>query len=87
VLHDLPPPDTTISRRRGYRELEHDDTNTEPLTTPDAAEEGGLLAEADSIAPKPQEGWSALIYSFAASGIMTVSVYDLHMMVSDSLLA
>lgn len=71
VLHELPPPDTTITRRRGYRELEYDAVPAEPTVDVPIAEEGGLLEEPESENPKP-EGWSALIWSFAASGVMTV---------------
>lgn len=74
VLHDLPPPDTTVTRRRGYRELDHDDIVREPHTSPDATEEGGLLEEAEAVTAKP-EGWSALVWSFGASGAMTLLAY------------
>lgn len=68
----MPPPDTSLRKRSGYNALasSEDDENiafiepqeTDALHTPPAAE---VVQE--------KEGWSALTWSFAASGIMTVS--------------
>lgn len=65
VLHKLPPPDTSNLRRRtGYTELDTDEFIQEPAST-DPEE------PSDHVSTKP-EGWSALLWSFLASGIMTV---------------
>lgn len=72
VLHRLPPPDTTIRRRHGYREIDREETDIlaaepDPLTPVD--EDAPLTDLADD---EKAEGWAALTWSFLASGIMTV---------------
>ncbi|PFH53036.1 hypothetical protein AMATHDRAFT_55989 [Amanita thiersii Skay4041] len=77
VLHDLPPPDTSIRHRRGYRQLdEEDDLNTEP------AAEAGPATASDEIEHDASEretvnkaGWHDLIWSFAVSGSFTLFAY------------
>ncbi|CAL1715806.1 unnamed protein product [Somion occarium] len=73
VLHQLPPPDTTVRRRAGYTELDTDDT---PVLDPTSPIEEVLLSEpADIKEAAEPETWSALIWSFTASGIMTLAAY------------
>ncbi len=63
---------TTSSRRRGYREINHEEdipSHTEPLT---AAEDAELL-DAEVTEFVEPEGLDALTWSFLASGVMTVS--------------
>ncbi|CAA7267111.1 unnamed protein product [Cyclocybe aegerita] len=75
VLHQLPPPDTTVRRRNGYRQIdqEEEDTRTEAATT-DVVVEGDAndATERDVI---EHEGWHDLIWSFAGSGALTLSAY------------
>ena len=74
VLHQLPPPDTTVRQRRGYRQLDSEDgAGAEVLSSPSATT---LDDEAEHDEHERQalqrEGWQDLIWSFAASGLMTV---------------
>ncbi|KAI0070455.1 OPT superfamily oligopeptide transporter, partial [Panus rudis PR-1116 ss-1] len=73
VLHELPPPDTTIRRRRGYTELDTEDVNAVEAVTP--IEEVPLDNPHAIEDTDEREGWSALIWSFAASGVMTLTAY------------
>ncbi|PSR88724.1 hypothetical protein PHLCEN_2v5075 [Hermanssonia centrifuga] len=87
VLHHLPPPDvsnssrvsmspTTSSRRRGYREINHEEdipSHTEPLI----ATEDGELLDAEVTEFVEPEGLDALTWSFLASGVMTLAAYFL----------
>lgn len=74
VLHELPPPDTSVRRRRGYAELEQDEFAREPLNGAEAAEDAELLSnERLKPANAKSEGWAALTWSFAGSAVMTVS--------------
>ena len=79
VLHDMPPPDTTLRHRAAYNALateEDEVAEPTPLTpTPTPRETDALHApEAPEVeAVEEKEGWSALTWSFAASGVMTVS--------------
>lgn len=68
----MPPPDTTIRRRHGYREIDREETDVlaaepDPLTPVD--EDAPLT---DLAVDEKAEGWAALTWSFLASGIMTV---------------
>jgi uncharacterized oligopeptide transporter (OPT) family protein len=75
VLHDLPPPETSLRRRSGYRELD----------TEDIATHSPLIDNVDTVAQDTEgvderevvqkEGWMDLIYSFLASGVMTLAAY------------
>ncbi|KAH8096690.1 OPT oligopeptide transporter protein-domain-containing protein [Cristinia sonorae] len=73
VLHELPPPDTSNMRRRaGYTQLDTDEdhasaSDSTPLRTDPEQRR-------DHVEATP-EGWSALIWSFLASGVMTLSAY------------
>ena len=84
VLHDMPPPDTTLRHRTAYNALAtEEDEETIPFVadptsltpTPTPRETDALHApetpEVEAVEEK--EGWSALTWSFAASGVMTVS--------------
>jgi hypothetical protein len=73
VLHQLPSPDTSIHRRRGYREL---DTEGE-----DSIAEESTSSNFRNVSPPGfrereatlYEGWRDLVWSFSASSVMTVS--------------
>ncbi|OCH94867.1 OPT oligopeptide transporter [Obba rivulosa] len=74
VLHRIPPPETSAKLRRGYSRLETEDIDAEPALVASAeTAETPLVAEETEVAT--QEGWSALTWSFAASGAMTLSAY------------
>ncbi|THH30332.1 hypothetical protein EUX98_g3842 [Antrodiella citrinella] len=71
VLHDLPPPDASKLRRRaGYTEMLTDELDRSDASTPLMPDP----EDRDPVANKP-EGWSALTYSFLASGVMTLAAY------------
>ncbi|KIK97777.1 hypothetical protein PAXRUDRAFT_135640 [Paxillus rubicundulus Ve08.2h10] len=78
VLHQLPPPDTSLRCRSAYRTLE----------TEEMANHTALIDEVDTVTlnmDEPevhderdvvqQEGWMDLVYSFLASGVMTLAAY------------
>jgi len=71
VLHQIPPPDTTIRHRSGYRELETDDVEVEDVSTPVSVVGHGDIPDMAEPEAAVQEGWGALIWSFSASGLMT----------------
>ncbi|KAJ3003405.1 hypothetical protein NUW54_g5316 [Trametes sanguinea] len=70
VLHQLPPPDTNVRHRRGYNALAstEDDESIAYIAEP---HETDALHVPEAQVPE-KEGWSALSWSFAASGVMTV---------------
>ena len=73
VLHRMPPPDTSVRPRRGYRALDTEEAAQPEPATPIA--EGEVVEVVDDREPEvvEQEGWAALIWSFLASGAMNVS--------------
>ena|SRR6202167_1430066 len=76
VLHRLPPPDTSLRHRTGYREVNtEEDEETQDPTTPGT---GDTMDEFDSGEREviQHQGWSDLVWSFLASGFMTVSKYE-----------
>ncbi|KAL0574741.1 OPT superfamily [Marasmius crinis-equi] len=69
VLHDLPPPDTTLRHRRGYQRVDTEeavDAAPERETTP--------LRPAVTETAKTA-GWHELLWSFFASAILTASLF------------
>ncbi|KAM5544621.1 hypothetical protein V8D89_001519 [Ganoderma adspersum] len=84
VLHQLPPPDTSLRQRRGYDALASADNEDDSIVDntshraqeTDALHASGLGPDATEAAPVgEQEGWNALSWSFAASGLMTLLAY------------
>ncbi|KAI9070121.1 hypothetical protein FKP32DRAFT_1670650, partial [Trametes sanguinea] len=69
VLHQLPPPETNVRHRRGYNALAstEDDESIAYIAEP---HETDALRIPEAEVPE-KEGWSALSWSFAASGVMT----------------
>lgn len=70
VLHKLPPPEGTLRSRTGYEPIddeEHvaDETDHEP-----SEDDALIVAEQEMV---QETGWHALLWSFASSGLMTVS--------------
>jgi uncharacterized oligopeptide transporter (OPT) family protein len=68
VLHQLPPPDTSI-RRRGYHPVDSEPSELQ--------ENDDLLSEETPDLPEnpntiEKQGWSTLLVSFLASAILTV---------------
>ena len=83
VLHKLPPPDTSVRRREVY----HHDNDEEYSQDRNLVAEVPVAEEAsEQNAAEPSEreivehqGWHNLLWSFAASGFLTVSfVFPLH---------
>ncbi|KAF7976979.1 hypothetical protein HWV62_5061 [Athelia sp. TMB] len=72
VLHHLPPPDTSLRRRSGYAVVNSEADDEAQSTAPDVAEDTELEQRA-AIARQgvKQQGWSDLLWSFLASGVMT----------------
>ncbi|KAK7050932.1 OPT superfamily [Paramarasmius palmivorus] len=74
VLHDLPPPDTTLRRRRGYQALDtEEDANT--LSNSEPSSESAPLNSDIEIQSAPKAGWHELLWSFAVSAILTLIAY------------
>ncbi|KAF7294517.1 Oligopeptide transporter [Mycena kentingensis (nom. inval.)] len=76
VLHEMPPPDTTIRRRVGYTAIEAEDLSVHPIVR-DEDEVGEETPLYNTAAPEnvQSEGWRALGYSFLASGALTLFAY------------
>lgn len=68
VLHQTPLPDSTLRRRREYTSLETEEDANEP----DSSEIDTGDDPIDEQSTVQTEGWSALSWSFIASGAMTV---------------
>ncbi|OAX35662.1 OPT superfamily oligopeptide transporter [Rhizopogon vinicolor AM-OR11-026] len=77
VLHKMPPPDTTLRRRSGYRAIDTEDLR-DPTTVTDEREGEGAgddIEIDDEREVIQREGWNDLLYSFIASGAMTLAAY------------
>ncbi|KAG2131318.1 OPT oligopeptide transporter protein-domain-containing protein [Suillus clintonianus] len=76
VLHRMPPPDTTLRRRSGYRAIDTEElrdstaVTDEPENHQEAAED-----DFDEREVVQREGWEDLLLSFLASGAMTLAAY------------
>lgn len=69
----MPPPDTTLRRRSGYRAIDTDGTTAlvdEPEGFPESAGDDVDIDDEREVVQR--EGWIDLLYSFLASGAMTV---------------
>ena len=78
MLHQVPTPeeDTTLRRRRGYSPLPstaNDDGSGFPTSPRETDALHTPPPEPALEVPEEKEGWSALTWSFAASGAMTAS--------------
>lgn len=74
VLHKLPPPDTTIRQRRGYRQLDtEEDTTT--VNEDQTAENDEETEDVNVRETVQHDGWRSLSWSFIASGSLTVRRY------------
>ncbi|KAJ3479059.1 hypothetical protein NLI96_g9321 [Meripilus lineatus] len=71
VLHQTPLPDSTLRRRREYTSLETEEDANEP----DSSEIDTGDDPIDEQSTVQTEGWSALSWSFIASGAMTLAAY------------
>lgn len=69
----MPPPDTTLRRRSGYRAIDTEDL-THPTAITDEPEnhQEAIEADHDERDVVQREGWEDLLLSFLASGAMTV---------------
>ncbi|KII89975.1 hypothetical protein PLICRDRAFT_138375 [Plicaturopsis crispa FD-325 SS-3] len=77
VLHQLPPPDTSVRQRRGYAALTeeaHDFPDT-PSTSLDHQVPEIPEREVEEREVVQREGWPALTWSFLASSAMTLAAY------------
>ncbi|KAF8558162.1 OPT superfamily oligopeptide transporter [Imleria badia] len=79
VLHQLPPPETSLRRRSGYRALDTEDiaSHTNLIDGVSIVTQDGVdaMEGADERELVQKEGWADLIYSFLASGLMTLAAY------------
>ncbi|EGN98787.1 hypothetical protein SERLA73DRAFT_160452 [Serpula lacrymans var. lacrymans S7.3] len=75
VLHRLPPPDTSLRRRNGYTEVDTEDISEGTLLNDSLNPEESIDRVEDEREVVTQEGWSDLVYSFLASGAMTLAAY------------
>ncbi|KAK7463568.1 OPT superfamily [Stygiomarasmius scandens] len=76
VLHDLPPPDTTVRQRRGYQALEDEEVRATRTTRqqPRYTESTPLRRSVDGQSTT-QAGWHELLWSFIASALLTLAAY------------
>ena len=86
VLHQLPPPDTSVRRRDVYH---HDDE--EYVQDRNIASEAPIADEAQEQDTTEREivehqGWHNLLWSFGVSAFLTVSFVPTHTMENDKLL-
>ncbi|KZP11045.1 OPT superfamily oligopeptide transporter [Athelia psychrophila] len=76
VLHHLPPPETSIRRRTGYEAVDSEAIDEPQGIIPDVVEDFATdEREAIDREGVKQQGWSDLLWSFLASGVMTLSAY------------
>jgi uncharacterized oligopeptide transporter (OPT) family protein len=88
VLHDMPPPDTSVRRRAGYSPIDDDDSIQASSSVPDIpatpdtprydAIPSSELATGHPLDREnavQKTGWKALTYSFIASSVMTLAAY------------
>lgn len=77
VLHQMPPPDTTLRRRAGYRAIDTEDLihSTAITDEPENHQEAAAEDNIDEREVVQQEGWEDLLMSFLASGAMTLAAY------------
>lgn len=73
MLHQLPPPDTTLRRRRGYQQLDSEENTADGApsghTNDDDGDDGHDTAEREVV---QHEGWYALGWSFLSASLVTV---------------
>ena len=81
----MPPPETSLRRRRGYDALASTDDDSDGIAyvaQEDSRESDALRSfepvPTEVTAVEEREGWSALSWSFAASGVMTVRLHYVH---------
>ncbi|TFK40407.1 oligopeptide transporter [Crucibulum laeve] len=76
VLHKLPPPDTSVRQRAGYRQLDpEEDVPVHEAIADVPVVEGEDEHDVEEREVVEHQGWHALLYSFVASGAMTLSAY------------
>ncbi|KAH9916497.1 OPT oligopeptide transporter protein-domain-containing protein [Amylocystis lapponica] len=75
VLHQIPPPDTSIKPRPnlGYRAVHTEEVDDVP--TPTSVVEHADVSDPQEQSEAQEEGWGALLWSFVASGAMTLMAY------------
>ncbi|KXN84736.1 hypothetical protein AN958_12163 [Leucoagaricus sp. SymC.cos] len=81
VLHQLPPPDTTVRRRRGYQELDSEVDNevgrNGEVDVPSHVEEHVVEERrgTDEREIVEHDGWTSLVWSFGFSAFVSLSAY------------
>ncbi|KAF8806996.1 OPT superfamily oligopeptide transporter [Phlegmacium glaucopus] len=73
VLHQLPPPETSVRHREGYHQDDEERSRDIAAETPVA--EGIREADVTEREIIEHEGWHDLLWSFAVSGFLTLSAY------------
>lgn len=74
-MHELPPPDTTIRRRRGYQELDTEADNEEAVIEEENASHHAEERDDDEEREAVElDGWHPLVWSFGFSTFVSVSV-------------
>jgi hypothetical protein len=69
----MPPPDTTLRRRPGYRAIDTEDlTHSTAITDEPEIHQEAAEDARDERDVVQREGWEDLLLSFLASGAMTV---------------
>ncbi|KAJ2922549.1 hypothetical protein H1R20_g14535, partial [Candolleomyces eurysporus] len=75
VLHQLPPPDT-VRHRRGYREVDHEESEDAVEAIAEVPAQEQQTAEEDNERDIVQhEGWHDLAWSFGSAGALTLFAY------------
>ncbi|KAF8149886.1 oligopeptide transporter [Crassisporium funariophilum] len=75
VLHKMPPPDTTVRHRAGYQAISDDEEYSRDAATHVVAVEEEIVHDAIERDSVEHEGWYDLVWSFVASGFLTLSAY------------
>ncbi|KAF7771568.1 hypothetical protein Agabi119p4_5879 [Agaricus bisporus var. burnettii] len=75
VLHQLPPPDTTLRRRQGYQQIDNEaidrvDTTAE---SPPSYQAVGSVDRVPEVVE--HDGWRPLLWSFVFSAVVSLSAY------------
>jgi len=73
VLHQLPPPETSVRRREGYHQADEEEHSRDIAAETPVVEETHEEDETEREIVE-HEGWHDLLWSFAVSGFLTVSL-------------
>lgn len=73
VLHQLPPPDTSVRRREVYHHDDEEQSQDRSIAAEAPVAEETQEQDATEREIVEHQGWHNLLWSFAASGLLTVS--------------